>query len=66
MNTLADNALFEAFLCGRPKMTRTDVERACKDLGVAEAPAASAAAAPEPRPAQARLPRRPPNAARAR
>jgi hypothetical protein len=52
MNTLADNALFEAFLCGRPKMTRTDVERACKDLGVAETPAASAPATPDPRPAK--------------
>ncbi len=50
MNTLADNALFEAFLCGRPKMTRTDVERACKDLGVAEVPAAGAAASPAPAP----------------
>ena len=50
MNTLADNALFEAFLCGRPKMTRTDVERASRDLGVAETGAASAAAAREPRP----------------
>ena len=52
MNTLADNALFEAFLCGRPKMTRIDVERACKDLGVAEPPAARAPATPDPRPAQ--------------
>ena len=33
MNTLADNALFEAFLCGRPQMTATDVERAHRDLG---------------------------------
>jgi type II secretory pathway predicted ATPase ExeA len=52
MNTLADNALFEAFLCGRAKMTRTDVERAHRDLGSA-APAAAAPAAPpaeEPRP----------------
>jgi hypothetical protein len=33
MNTLADNALFEAFLCGRNQMTRVDVERAHRDLG---------------------------------
>ncbi len=42
MNTLADNALFEAFLCGRNQMTRVDVERAHRDLGwVAVAPDAS-------------------------
>ncbi len=33
MNTLADNALFEAFLCGRIRISRTDVERAHRDLG---------------------------------
>ncbi len=33
INTLADNALFEAFLCGRNRMTRIDVERAHRDLG---------------------------------
>jgi type II secretory pathway predicted ATPase ExeA len=32
MNTLADNALFEAFLCGRERVTRVDVERAARDL----------------------------------
>jgi hypothetical protein len=50
MNTLADNALFEAFLCGRSKMTRTDVERAQRDLGMGEpasaAPSPAAAVAP--------------------
>jgi len=56
MNTLADNALFEAFLCGRPKMTRTDVERACRDLGVGAPSAAGAAAAPEPPPVAAPAP----------
>ena len=50
MNTLADNALFEAFLCGRAKMTRTDVERACRDLGLSARATATAPAAPEPRP----------------
>ena len=37
MNTLADNALFEAFLCGRSQMNRVDVERAHRDLGWATA-----------------------------
>ncbi len=32
MNTLADNALFAAFLCGRERVTRPDVERAHSDL----------------------------------
>ncbi|MDJ0852877.1 MAG: AAA family ATPase [Myxococcota bacterium] len=32
MNTLADNALFAAFLCGRDRITRADVERAHEDL----------------------------------
>ncbi len=32
MNTLADNALFAAFLCGRDRITRPDVERAHDDL----------------------------------
>jgi general secretion pathway protein A len=33
MNKLADNALFEAFLCGRKQVARVDVERAHGDLG---------------------------------
>jgi hypothetical protein len=45
MNTLADNALFEAFLCGRSAVSATDVERAHRDLGW-EVPAPGAA--PEP------------------
>jgi type II secretory pathway predicted ATPase ExeA len=48
MNTLADNALFEAFLCGRPKMTRIDVERAARDLGFAVAEGVAAVAPPAP------------------
>jgi type II secretory pathway predicted ATPase ExeA len=48
MNTLADNALFEAFICGRNQMTRVDVERAHRDLGWAtDAPGACAPNAPE-------------------
>jgi type II secretory pathway predicted ATPase ExeA len=33
MNTLADNALFEAFLCGRSRVSRVDIERVHRDLG---------------------------------
>jgi general secretion pathway protein A len=47
MNTLADNALFEAFLCGRNAVSATDVERAHRDLGW-EVP--EPGAAPEPAP----------------
>jgi type II secretory pathway predicted ATPase ExeA len=48
MNTLADNALFEAFICGRNQMTRVDVERAHRDLGWAtEAQGACVPSAPE-------------------
>jgi hypothetical protein len=53
MNTLADNALFEAFLCGRSQVSRVDVERAHSDLGWetlasldTPGPAASTEAAP--------------------
>jgi len=48
MNTLADNALFEAFICGRSQMTRVDVERAHRDLGWTNV----APSAPASRPAQ--------------
>jgi len=34
VNTLADNALFEAYLGGRAQMNALDVERAAKDLGI--------------------------------
>jgi type II secretory pathway predicted ATPase ExeA len=48
MNTLADNALFEAFICGRSQMTRVDVERAHRDLGwAAVSPDTSVPNAPE-------------------
>ncbi len=36
INTLADNALYEAWLAGHPQITRTDVERAHRDLGWAD------------------------------
>ncbi len=59
MNTLADNALFEAFICGRNQMTRVDVERAHRDLGwsgvgpaaASPNPTSAAPAAPDPMPA---------------
>ncbi|MDH3211597.1 MAG: AAA family ATPase [Myxococcales bacterium] len=44
MNTLADNALFEAFLCGRSRVSKTDVERVYRDLGWAAHPVAESAA----------------------
>ena len=40
LNTLADNALFEAHLLGRMSATADDVERAAADLGLAEGAAA--------------------------
>ena len=45
MNTLADNALFAAFLCGRDRVIREDVDRAHSDLGWEAVPALSSAAA---------------------
>jgi len=44
LNRLADNALFEAFLCGHGRATRADVERAHSDLGFDAPPQAPAAA----------------------
>jgi type II secretory pathway predicted ATPase ExeA len=48
MNTLADNALFEAFLCGRAAVSSVDVERAHADLGWDAGSAQAAPAAPAP------------------
>jgi len=39
MNTLADNAMFEAFLAGRTSVSAMDVERAHRDLGWESDPA---------------------------
>jgi type II secretory pathway predicted ATPase ExeA len=50
MNKLADNALFEAFLCGHKKMGNVDVERAYADLGWAS---------PSPAPTETRPERKP-------
>jgi len=64
MNTLADNALFEAFICGRNQMTRIDVERAHSDLGWAggapstDTPTTASSNAPVPE-----VPQSPPPAA---
>ncbi len=38
LNTLADNALFEAYLAGRDEMEPGDVERAAADLGIGFGP----------------------------
>jgi type II secretory pathway predicted ATPase ExeA len=41
LNTLADNALFEAYLAGRSAIEPGDVERAAADLGLENQPAAA-------------------------
>jgi type II secretory pathway predicted ATPase ExeA len=51
LNTLADNALFEAYLAGRRFLEPIDIERAAADLGIA-----SDGAAPESRPSIASPP----------
>ena len=38
MNTIADNALFEAYLAGRRQIDASDVERAAGDLGIGPDP----------------------------
>jgi len=60
INTLADNALFEAYLAGRQQIDVADVERAAGDLGIGvgpgsghstgASPPASAAGSPTQRP----------------
>lgn len=50
MNTLADNALFEAFLAKRAQIGVGDVERAAEDLGI------GAGGAPAPEPARSERP----------
>jgi type II secretory pathway predicted ATPase ExeA len=47
MNTLADNAMFEAFLCGRESVSAMDVERAHHDLGWEVEPEAPAPQTPQ-------------------
>ena len=48
INTLADNALFEAYLCGRTQVEAGDVERAAADLGVGIDPGTTFAGPPVP------------------
>ena len=51
LNTLADNALFEAYLSGRSAIDASDVERAAADLGIGPDPGTTysqLAAAPVP------------------
>jgi general secretion pathway protein A len=55
MNTLADNALFEAYLAGRTQVTRSEVERAAAALGWSE-PAAPAVETPAAPPARTSAP----------
>ncbi|MBW2295036.1 MAG: AAA family ATPase [Deltaproteobacteria bacterium] len=38
LNTLADNAMFEAYLAGRAQLATEDIERAAADLGIGDAP----------------------------
>lgn len=49
LNVLADNALYEAFVARRNQMTRSDVERAYRDLGWAGVEGGDAEPAPAPR-----------------
>lgn len=56
LNTLADNALFEAYLAGRDAIDPSDVERAAADLGIGADPGTTysqlAVAPPPPAPAR--------------
>ena len=46
LNTLADNALFEAYLANRKQLTAADIERAAADLGVGSQPGSTYTAIP--------------------
>ncbi|HEB90172.1 MAG TPA: hypothetical protein ENI85_11420 [Deltaproteobacteria bacterium] len=46
LNTLADNALFEAYLAGRQAIDSDDVERAAADLGIGPDPGSTYSALP--------------------
>jgi len=59
INTVADNALFEAFLCGRQQVSRADVECAHRALGweqPAGVPTPQPTEAPAPHPAEVTAP----------
>ena len=53
LNTIADNALFEAFLAGRVSARAADVNKAADDLQLDVSPSPTGAVAPPPRPAAA-------------
>jgi len=53
INTLADNALFESFLCGRRQLSRADVECAHRGLGWQQPAEAPASRRPPAMPAEA-------------
>ncbi len=48
INTLADNALFEAYLSARPTISAMDVERAAADLGIGGDPGSTFGSHPAP------------------
>ncbi len=60
LNTLADNALFEAYLAGRTSLEAGDIERAAADLGIGPDPGStysqSPTAMPVPSPAPSAVP----------
>ena len=56
LNTLADNALFEAYLAGRTQLGVEDVERAASDLGVGIDPGSTYLPVPNSGPASAVVP----------
>jgi general secretion pathway protein A len=56
LNTLADNALFEAYLSGRNCIDPSDVERAAADLGIGPDPGSTFSHASKPAPAPAPAP----------
>ena len=59
LNTLADNALFEAYLGGQKQVEGTHVERAAGDLGVGADPGHTYSEIPSARPAPAAPPAMP-------
>lgn len=48
LNTVADNALFEAYLANRPQMNAHDVERAASELGIGAEPGSTYQDLPQP------------------
>ncbi len=48
LNTVADNALFEAYLANRPEVNAHDVERAAGELGIGSEPGSTYSDVPQP------------------